>query len=68
MAYQCRKVNISQLRGGKPAQLAKGGQRDTMHNTLCHTIIITLAPSPTRARSRIQYNAQLAFNQMQQII
>jgi len=28
---QHRKANLCQLRGGKPAQSAKDGQRDTMH-------------------------------------
>jgi len=37
-ARQHRKVNMCQLRGGKPAQAAKDSQRDTMHDTLCHTI------------------------------
>jgi len=37
-ARQHRKVNLCQLRGMKPAQSAKDGQRDTMHNTLRYTI------------------------------
>jgi len=37
-ARQHRKANLCQLRGGKLAQAAKDGQRDTMHNTLRHTI------------------------------
>jgi len=37
-ARQHRKVNLCQLRGGKPAQAAKDGQRDTMHTTLHYTI------------------------------
>jgi len=39
-ALQHRKVNLCQLRGGKLAQLAKDGQRDTMHITLRYTIIM----------------------------
>jgi len=37
-ARQHRKVNLCQLGGRKPAQSAKDGQRDTMHNTLRYTI------------------------------
>jgi len=33
-ALQHRKVNLCQLRGGKPAQSVKYDQRDTMHITL----------------------------------
>jgi len=37
-ARQNRKVNLCQLWGGKPAQSAKDGKRDTTHITLCYTI------------------------------
>jgi len=38
MERQHRKINLWQLRGGKPAQSAKDAQQDTMHITLRYTI------------------------------
>jgi len=37
-ARQHKKVNLWQMRGGKPAQSAKDGQRDTMHIIFRYTI------------------------------
>jgi len=41
MACQHRKVNLCHLRGGKPAQVAKEGQQDTMHTTLLQNNNVT---------------------------
>jgi len=43
-ARQLRKVPLSQLRGGKPAQMVKDGQQDTMHNTMLHDNNVTQLP------------------------
>jgi len=38
MACQHRKVKLCQMWGREPAQSAKDGQQDTMHNTLRYAI------------------------------